>query len=132
MTNLEIQPPWLKYPKFSPSDIFWRQTGESWALYVWLPFWTSLSSEQREQLLIRYEAPKEWKEFYTQEHQEWLANIDGPAGWLLRNNLTPCSEDKLHYISVNKPSRWHSFKWPLLNLLGAILLVAVCKYYGIL
>lgn len=36
---LEIAPPWVKYPGYSPGDAFWRQSGEYWYAYVWMPYW---------------------------------------------------------------------------------------------
>lgn len=108
MNNSEISPPWIQFPEYPPAASFWRREGESWALIVWLPYWSQLSDSERQNLLDQYEAPEEWRDFYTKEHQEFIAEQDGPAGWILRNNLTPCSPDKTTYVSVSQNPLRHS------------------------
>lgn len=56
----EQLPPWEKYPGYPPYDCFWRQPGEAWLAYVWLPYWNSLSSEEQAEYLKRWNAPEDW------------------------------------------------------------------------
>ncbi|MDP3533157.1 MAG: hypothetical protein Q8S31_07725 [Alphaproteobacteria bacterium] len=95
-------PPWIEYPGFLPSDIFWRQEGEVWALGVWLPFWVSLNDIERQAYLKEWDAPLKWQEFYNPAFQKELSSLDGPGGWILRNNLAPCDDNLPRYISVTK------------------------------
>lgn len=48
-------------PNYSPEDIFWRQGGEAWFFYCWLPYWKSLSDEQKQQYLERWNVPEAWR-----------------------------------------------------------------------
>lgn len=63
MTTHEIEPPWVKYPGFPPGDSFWRQPGEAWFFYIWLPYWQSLSSAAKDQYLTRWSIPDEWSKY---------------------------------------------------------------------
>jgi hypothetical protein len=49
-------------PEFPPDDMFWRQPGEIWFFYVWLPYWQSLSTEEKQKYLKLWNAPKVWLE----------------------------------------------------------------------
>lgn len=106
MSQHEISPPWVEYPDISPDNIFWRQEGEPWALYVWLPYWTALTEEQRGKFIDQWKVPEKWREFYDKEFQDWLATLDGPSGWILRNNLCPVDADKPRYTSVVASSNY--------------------------
>ena len=88
----EIKPPWVAHPGYPPHDIFWRQPGEAWAVHVWLPYWTSLSPDEQAAFLDKWDAPVEWREYYSPEFQAWLAELDGPGGFVMRNNLCVQSE----------------------------------------
>jgi hypothetical protein len=57
-----ILPPWVMAPEFPPDDMFWRQPGEIWFFYVWLPYWQSLSTEEKQKYLKLWNAPKVWLE----------------------------------------------------------------------
>lgn len=129
MNKSEISPPWTQFPEYPPTNSFWRREGEWWALTVWLPFWSKLSDSERQNILDKYDAPEAWKDFYTKEHQEFLAEQDGPAGWILRNNLTPCSPDKPTYVSVSKNPLPHSRmpKWFSSTWFKGIIIIVIAS-----
>lgn len=75
----EIEPPWVMHPGFSPSDGFWRQSGEAWFHYVWNPFWNTLSVSEKEEYLLRWKVPEEWCLFCPQinpGYAAWLDSLD--------------------------------------------------------
>jgi hypothetical protein len=131
MSQNEIRPPWITYPKSLPSDPLWRQEGEPWALHVWRPYWSQLTVSEREDLLGQYKAPQEWRDFYEESFQEFIAGKEGPAGWILRNNLTPCHPDMPTYTSVIQESRSTSIKKKILFVLAVLVLFGVVKYLGL-
>lgn len=72
-----IDPPWIKYPIYPPGDFFWREAGEPWFIYVWEPFWKSLTLEEQKEYLSQYEVPEEWLRFYfDSDFQNWLDSVD--------------------------------------------------------
>ncbi len=119
MTNqtATIKTPWEMFPGSQPSDSFWRQEGEAWALNVWLPYWSKLSKEERKQCLIATSAPEGWLQFYDEEFQAFLKAQDGPGGWMLRNNLVPGAEELPGYTSVNAEGP-EAKSWGLYVLMG--------------
>lgn len=133
----EQQPPWVAFPGYDTASIFWRQEGEPWAQHVWLPFWSSLSEDERKRYLKEWEAPQEWCDFYDEEQQKNFGELDGVAGWILRNNLVPCRDDKPRYISVQEvqddDSFWGRFisekKWFVLQVLVLGALFFLLKFY---
>ena len=77
MPDNEILPPWVTYPGYPPGDTFWRQSGEAWFHYVWKPYFESLSSEEKELYLKRWNTPEIWQKFYfNEEFQNWLKEVD--------------------------------------------------------
>ncbi len=60
--SAEIDPPWIFALDFAPWDMFWRQSGEIWIYYVWLPFWHGLNQQQKEDYLSKWNAPATWRE----------------------------------------------------------------------
>lgn len=67
----EIEPPWIAYPGYPPGDFFWRDAGEPWVHYVWKPYWDSLTREEQEAYLQRWNAPEEWRYYYL-VFMKWL------------------------------------------------------------
>ncbi len=74
--NQVINPPWIEFPGYPPGDTFWRQSGEIWYHYIWYPIWEKLSYQEQQDYLVQWNAPKEWRHFYSQEFQDWLAHVD--------------------------------------------------------
>lgn len=73
----EIEPPWIKHPEYLPGEVFWRQEGQIWFDYVWRPYYNSLSKEEQEKYMQRWNVPEEWKKFYfDEEFQKWLESVD--------------------------------------------------------
>lgn len=73
----EINPPWVQFPGFEPGDFFWRDAGQPWLVYVWRPYYDSLTPKEQEDYLRRWKVPKEWQDFYFDpEFQKWLEAID--------------------------------------------------------
>jgi hypothetical protein len=60
--NPEQLPPWKRYKGAEATWGGWRQgTSEAWWLSVWLPFWSSLSPEERVRYLKQWPPPdEEW------------------------------------------------------------------------
>ncbi|MFA6066767.1 MAG: hypothetical protein WC707_06320 [Candidatus Babeliaceae bacterium] len=73
----EINPPWIQHPEFPPYDCFWRQSGEFWYLDVWLPYWRSLSEEEKKHYLEKWNAPEEWLRHYdvTDFDPDWFDDV---------------------------------------------------------
>lgn len=65
--NSNIKPPWILYPGSDPVWGGWRQgISEAWFLEKWLPFWKSLSPEDRESYLKKWPPPDdEWNIYLT-------------------------------------------------------------------
>ncbi|MFA6066766.1 MAG: hypothetical protein WC707_06315 [Candidatus Babeliaceae bacterium] len=80
----EINPPWIQHPEFPPYDCFWRQSGEFWYLDVWLPYWCSLSEEEKKRYVEKWNAPEEWLIFtpLDPERFDYAANV-----WLEEDNI---------------------------------------------
>lgn len=73
----EIVPPWIIYPDYPPGDGFWRQSGENWLQFVWLPYWQSLPSQEQEQYLMRWKVPEVWRTYYfNADFKQWLDSVD--------------------------------------------------------
>jgi GNAT superfamily N-acetyltransferase len=72
----EIVPPWIEYPGYPPYDGFWRQPGEAWFFYVWLPYWQSLSDEEKKRYLDRWEVPPVWLSQCAYINLEYAAYLD--------------------------------------------------------
>lgn len=57
----EIAPPWIEYPGYGPSDMFWRQGyGDSFMRYQWDPFYESLPEPEQDAYLKRWNVPEDW------------------------------------------------------------------------
>lgn len=75
----EVIPPWVKYPDFPPYDGSWRQSGELWLIYTWVPFWNSLNPTQKEEYLKQWQVPEVWLKLchhINPEFGEWLEIVD--------------------------------------------------------
>lgn len=60
---LEPEPPWRKYPGEETFWGGWRQGhSEAWLKDIWLPFWSSLTHEDRLAYLEKWNAPDQWRE----------------------------------------------------------------------
>lgn len=78
-SNNNLEPPWVKFPEFPPFDTFWRQSGEYWLAYEWLPYWESLNQQEKEDYLIHWQVPEVWRLFsayINPEFEKWLESID--------------------------------------------------------
>tara|TARA_R110002110_G_scaffold383245_4_gene594690 strand:+ start:55030 stop:55578 length:549 start_codon:yes stop_codon:yes gene_type:complete len=64
----EVEPPWKKFPNFSPGDMFWRQSGEYYLDLIWEPFWIEQTEFEKAQYVRKFSAPDEWL--------EWLAFLE--------------------------------------------------------
>jgi hypothetical protein len=88
----EIDPPWIFALDFAPWDMFWRQSGEIWIYYIWLPFWHALNQQQKENYLTKWNAPANWREHLmssshedeSEDDDEELSEI---SSFLLNNHL---------------------------------------------
>jgi hypothetical protein len=77
MLDNEVPPPWSEYPGFPPGDMFWREAGQPWLVYVWEPFWKSLTPERQQDYLRRWNVPDVWRMFYFDSaFREWLDSVD--------------------------------------------------------
>lgn len=131
MIKETVLPPWIAFPDTLPGDIFWRQEGESWALHVWLPFWSQLTEDERENFLNKHNAPEKWRGFYKKELQDFIATQDGPSGWILRNNLTPCDQKLMRYTSISelqlKPDSF--WKRHIYLIIGMFIGLIICIFF---
>lgn len=79
----EVRPPWVVYPEYFPGHTFWRQAGQPYLAYTWEPFWNSLSSEEQSAFLDKWDAPEDWRHFYSPEYRVLLdeldADVSGPV-----------------------------------------------------
>ena len=74
----EIEPPWVKYPGYSPGDGFWRQSGELWIQNIWEPYWKSLNPTEQNEYLKKWAVPNKWRDYYfNPDFHAWLEKIDG-------------------------------------------------------
>lgn len=69
-----IEPPWITYPGYPPYDMFWRQSGQAWLLYVWEPYWKGLSQEEQKVYLKQWDVPQVWIDCYFET--AWLDELD--------------------------------------------------------
>jgi len=60
-------PPWLKYPEYSPYDMFWRMgTGETYLMeHVW-PYLKYASDEELTEYKQKYTPTGEWVGWYDE------------------------------------------------------------------
>ncbi len=60
-------PPWIKYPEYHPTSLFWRMgMGETYLMeYVWVYF-EYASAEEITKYKSKYPAPKDWKAIYDE------------------------------------------------------------------
>jgi hypothetical protein len=57
-------PPWVKYPNLRRGSMGWRMgPGEKYVLDRFAPWWRQLAEADREQYLLAYPAPEEWRGF---------------------------------------------------------------------
>lgn len=71
---LYFHPPWIMFDTKEPYWSGWRQGGsELWFREDWLPFWKSLSAEQRKLYLIAHPIPDE-------NQEEWQGALAYWAG----------------------------------------------------
>lgn len=79
MIKYDFEPPWIKFPGFPPYDGFWRQAGEYWLAYEWVPYWESLTEDEKEDYLVRWQVPEVWRQFsvyLNPEFEKWLESLD--------------------------------------------------------
>lgn len=101
LTAKEIEPPWVYAPEFEPARAFWRQEGELWFNYVWLPYWESLSLLEREEYLVRWDVPEIWRKYsyhINPTFREWvdsLDDLDDASEEAYPNSNQPLKEKKL-------------------------------------
>lgn len=59
-------PPWISFPEIDPDGLGSMQGNLSfWWDWMWLPFWDSLDSAQKEDYLIANAAPLGWVEYFN-------------------------------------------------------------------
>jgi hypothetical protein len=59
-----VIPPWVAFPEYDIYTGGWRQgNGEYWWHNVWLPFWSNMSTSERQSYLKQYSASKDWLEY---------------------------------------------------------------------
>jgi hypothetical protein len=60
----EMKPPWMLFPRLKP-ETFAHDTGqgllEAWYEPIWLPYWRSLSEEQKKQYFQYWNATRAWE-----------------------------------------------------------------------
>lgn len=66
--SANVLPPWRAFPDVPPIEVLTATQGvqELWLDQVWRPFWTSMTPEQRNDYLDRWNATREWRD--TLEH----------------------------------------------------------------
>jgi hypothetical protein len=105
----EIEPPWVYAPEIEPACAFWRQEGELWFHYVWLPFWESLSPSEKEKYLVKWDVPEIWRKYsyhINPAFREWVDSLDDPDEMSedANPNLNqPPSRDKNCLIPIKCP-----------------------------
>lgn len=68
---VEIKPPWAVYPGYPPGDIFWRQEGEPYWGYSWIPYLKGLSQEEKNRYWQRWTLPPEWAFIESKEFSNY-------------------------------------------------------------
>jgi len=69
MTTSTINPPWIEYPNSDPWWGGWRQgKSEAWFLNEWLPFWKSLSQQEKESYVKQWPLPNDDWQIYLFEY----------------------------------------------------------------
>ncbi len=59
----EPEPPWLRFPGYSPFHIFWRMgPGESYIVKTFGPYMSELNLEQRRDYFQRYDLGDKWRD----------------------------------------------------------------------
>lgn len=122
----EIEPPWVYAPEFEPGRAFWRQEGELWFIYVWLPYWESLNSSEREEYLIKWNVPEEWRKYsyhINPEYKEFVDSLDSPAVRYLMSSDNRVNQDETFTSASKRPNRTISHRYG--SALWLILLVSI-------
>lgn len=68
----KILPPWVTFPNINPFDFFWREAREPWLHYIWSPFWITMTKEEQIAYLDTWNAPKDWRYYYSEDWQSIL------------------------------------------------------------
>jgi hypothetical protein len=67
--------PWVAFPSSRPFGGFNQGTNEYWMRHSWLPFWSNLSADARQDYLTRNGAPHPWHEWID----AFAARVPHPA-----------------------------------------------------
>lgn len=124
----EIEPPWVYAPEFEPGRAFWRQEGELWFIYVWLPYWESLNPGEREKYLIRWNVPEEWQKYsyhINPEYKEFVDSLDSPAVRYLMSSDNRVNENGT-FTSVTSLPANRTTPFPYKTVLLFLLIVSIC------
>ena len=76
----EIEPPWIKFPDYTPGHPFWRQDGEPWFIYIWEPYYRQLDQKEQEKYRNFWKVPKDWLDFYFEAELEWIEDPSAIRG----------------------------------------------------
>lgn len=61
----EFLPPWIVFPTFFMDLRGWNQGyQEAYCIEKWLPYWEGLSIKEKNEYMIRFNCPTEWKEWF--------------------------------------------------------------------
>jgi len=60
----ELFPPWIAFPSMFQGSPRWNQGyQEHYCNNYWIPFWKELTALQKEDYMIKYNCPADWKEW---------------------------------------------------------------------
>lgn len=67
LLSKNMEPPWIYFKCDEPMDsMFWRMGKGEEYLFEWYDWFELISFEDKEEYKIKYEAPREWLDFYEQ------------------------------------------------------------------
>jgi hypothetical protein len=58
----ELLPPWVTFPKTSPSRGWNQGTNEYWMMLAWGPYWRGLKPVEKQRYLEHWQAPRAWRQ----------------------------------------------------------------------
>lgn len=60
----ELFPPWEVFPNTFQGSPRWNQGAEEdYGAKTWLPFWKDLSDKEKDEYLVKFNCPTEWREW---------------------------------------------------------------------
>lgn len=102
----ELPPPWVALPGLTAGDSANQGYAEMYVTLSWLPFWQSLTLDEKARYLNRWSASPEWRDAIAlrYDHEGFDAETD-------TREADECANARRQGASVAKLSLWDWLRW---------------------